>query len=85
MILSGTRHPFLGKYKVAFENTGKITHLEAEVFSNAGYSMDLSLAVLERAMTHLDNVYNISNVKISGTMCKTNLTSNTAYTHPSSC
>lgn len=78
MVISGTRHPFFGKYKVAFEPSGKITHIEADLFSNAGYSMDLSLAVIERAMTHIDNVYNFANVKISGTLCKTNLTTNTA-------
>lgn len=76
--MSGMRHPFLGKYKVWFDDSGKLFNLEADIYSNAGFSMDLSLAVMERAMTHIDNVYNIPNVKITGTLCKTNLTTNTA-------
>ncbi|KAJ3223049.1 hypothetical protein HK099_001576 [Clydaea vesicula] len=36
-------------------------------------------AVLERAMTHIDNAYDIPHVRISGFMCKTNLPTNTAF------
>ncbi|KAI8902934.1 molybdopterin binding aldehyde oxidase/xanthine dehydrogenase [Globomyces pollinis-pini] len=80
MAVSGTRHPFLGNYKVGFTGEGKLVSLELDVvFANAGYSYDLSLAVLERSMTHCDNAYRIPHVNIHGRLCKTNIASNTAY------
>lgn len=79
MMMSGTRHPFLNKYKVAFNKDGKIQALEIEIYANGGYSMDLSRGVVERAMFHCENAYNIPNTKIIGYICKTNLPSNTAF------
>ncbi|KAI8800353.1 molybdopterin binding aldehyde oxidase/xanthine dehydrogenase [Cladochytrium replicatum] len=79
MILSGTRHPFLGKYRVGFTEEGRLVSLELELFANGGFSMDLSLAVVERAMSHSDNVYKIPHVSILGRVCKTNLATNTAF------
>jgi len=79
MVMAGYRHPFLGKYKVGFTKQGKLVSLEADVYSNAGYSVDLSKSVLERAMTHIDNCYKIPNMRVSGLMCKTNLPTNTAF------
>ena len=37
------------------------------------------LQVMERAVTHADNVYNFPNVRITGRVCRTNLPSNTAF------
>lgn len=53
--------------------------LDLELYNNAGNSHDLSLAVLERAMFHSDNVYEIPNVMIKGNVCYTNFPSNTAF------
>lgn len=53
--------------------------LDLEIYNNAGNSLDLSLAILERAMFHSDNVYEIPNVRIMGRVCFTNLPSNTAF------
>ena len=47
---TGKRHPFHGKYKVAYENDGTITAVETKLFSNAGHSHDLSFPVLERLL-----------------------------------
>lgn len=79
MMISGQRHSFLGKYKVGFTNEGKVLALDLEIYNNAGNSLDLSLAVLERAMFHSDNVYEIPNVRIVGNVCFTNFPSNTAF------
>lgn len=79
MMTTGQRHSFLGKYKVGFTNSGKILALDLEIFNNGGNSLDLSLAVLERAMFSSDNVYEIPNVRIKGKVCFTNLPSNTAF------
>ena len=79
MRTTGKRHPFLGRYRVGFDSHGDITAYALELFSNAGCSTDLSLAVLERAMLHSDNAYFIPNFRVAGQACKTNLPSNTAF------
>ena len=45
MKYSGNRHPYKGEYKIGFTKEGKLTALEMELYSNAGYSYDLSLPV----------------------------------------
>nr|XP_033471973.1 xanthine dehydrogenase/oxidase [Epinephelus lanceolatus] len=79
MLVTGGRHPFYGKYKVGFLNSGKVMALDVSYYSNAGNSMDLSLAVMERALFHMENSYNVANVRGLGFLCRTNLPSNTAF------
>ncbi|THG22542.1 hypothetical protein TEA_025075 [Camellia sinensis var. sinensis] len=75
-----TRSAFLAAVaSVGFKNDGKVLALDLEIYNNAGNSLDLSLAILERAMFHSDNVYEIPNVKINGRVCFTNFPSNTAF------
>lgn len=45
ILVSGGRHPFYFKYKVAFDDNGKILGVDVEIYSNCGYSVDLSYAV----------------------------------------
>lgn len=78
-IMTGKRHPYLIKYKVGFDNDGKISALVVEQNANGGYATDLSLAILERAMLHADNSYYIPNMHVTGKAYKTNLPSNTAF------
>ncbi|XP_065866854.1 xanthine dehydrogenase 1-like isoform X2 [Euphorbia lathyris] len=79
MMITGQRHSFLGKYKVGFTNEGKILALDLQIYNNAGNSLDLSLAILERAMFHSDNVYEIPNLRVKGRVCFTNFPSHTAF------
>ncbi|KAM9382681.1 xanthine dehydrogenase/oxidase isoform 3-T3 [Phaethornis superciliosus] len=79
MLISGGRHPFLGRYKVGFMKNGKVKSLEVSYYSNGGNSVDLSHGVMDRALLHLDNSYSIPNVSSVGIVCKTNLPSNTAF------
>ncbi|XP_034034746.1 xanthine dehydrogenase/oxidase [Thalassophryne amazonica] len=79
MLITGGRHPFYGKYKVGFLNSGKVVALDVRYYSNAGHSMDLSMAVMERALLHMDNTYHLANVRGRGFVCRTNLPSNTAF------
>ncbi|CAF1623452.1 unnamed protein product [Rotaria magnacalcarata] len=79
MSITGQRHPFKIQYKVGFTNEGQFTALDVRLWSNAGYSFDLSMAVLERAMLHIDNTYRFPNVRVRGRLCKTHLPSNTAF------
>ncbi|KAF8116540.1 hypothetical protein N665_0017s0093 [Sinapis alba] len=79
MMISGHRHSFVGKYKVGFTNDGKVLAYDLEIYNNGGNSLDLSQAVLEIAMFHSDNVYDIPHVRIRGDVCFTNYPSNTAF------
>jgi xanthine dehydrogenase large subunit len=79
MRFTGKRHPFLGKWAVGFDSSGRIHALSVELFSNGGCTCDLSPSILERAMLHSDNAYFIPHFKVVGRVCKTNLPSNTAF------
>lgn len=79
MMTTGQRHPFQARWKVGTTNDGKLVALEADVYDNAGFSYDMSGAVMDRAMTHIENCYEIPNVLLRGHVCKTNTHSNTAY------
>ena len=76
---SGQRHPFLTRYKIGVLNSGRILALDADVFCNGGWSQDLSGAVVERALSHIDGCYAIANVHVRGRVAKTNTVSNTAF------
>ncbi len=79
MILTGKRHGFLGRYKVGFNSDGKLAALDAELYADGGWSLDLSPPVLSRAMVHIDNAYYIPHIEVRGRIAKTNKTSNTAF------
>ncbi|KAG5351494.1 hypothetical protein C0989_006229 [Termitomyces sp. Mn162] len=77
--ISGQRHPFLVDWKVGFTSEGKILALKAQLFANAGYSLDISGGVVDRALAHIENCLYIPHVELRGRCCKTNTVSNTAF------
>eukprot|EP00736_Rhodelphis_marinus_P010348 Rmarinus@m.10031 len=79
MATSGMRHPFQAAYKAGIDESGRIRAMVVDVYNNAGYSMDLSLPVLDRALFHIENSYYIPNVRVKGRLCVTNILSNTAF------
>ncbi len=79
MMITGKRHPFLGRFRVGFDESGLLLAAKIDLFSNGGWSLDLSRAITDRALFHLDNAYYIPNVEFSGRVVKTNLASNTAF------
>ncbi|KAI1765417.1 xanthine dehydrogenase [Hypoxylon sp. FL1150] len=79
MVTSGQRHPMQVKWKIGTDANGIIQCLDADLYDNAGYSLDMSGAVMDRACTHIDNCYNIPHAWIRGWVCKTNTVSNTAF------
>ncbi len=79
MRVTGKRHPYLARYQVGFAGDGAINALEMELFSDGGCAFDLSMAVMERSMLHAENAYFIPDIAIRGTVCRTNLPSNTAF------
>uniref|UniRef100_G3WW71 aldehyde oxidase n=1 Tax=Sarcophilus harrisii TaxID=9305 RepID=G3WW71_SARHA len=79
MLITGGRHPLLGKYKVGFMNNGKIEAADIEYYINGGCTPDESEMVIEYALLKLENAYKIPNLRVQGRICKTNLPSNTAF------
>lgn len=47
MMITGTRHPFLIKYKISFTNDGLITAAKANLFCNSGCTTDMSPMVIK--------------------------------------
>ena len=79
MIMTGKRHRFLTRYEVGFDENGKLLALKLELNSDGGAATDLSFAIMERAMLHVDNAYYIPDIAVLGRVWKTNLPSNTAF------
>jgi xanthine dehydrogenase/oxidase len=79
MLTMGTRHAFLANYECSFRPSGRITALRADLHLNVGNSQDLSIPVLDRALHHCQNCYDIENVSFTGVALRTNATSATAF------
>ncbi len=79
MAQTGKRHPFVTKYEAGFSKTGELKALKLELYSDGGFSTDLSRAILDRALFHSDNAYFVPALMFSGRVAKTNLPSNTAF------
>ena len=79
MALTGKRHPFFARFNVGFEDDGRLRAVELELYSDGGWSLDLSDPVLWRALFHCDNAYLIPALDASGYVCKTHKTSQTAF------
>ncbi len=79
MILTGKRHPFLGRFDAGFDDDGRILAVKGELYADAGWSLDLSLPILWRALFHLDNCYFLPAVDLTGYLAKTHKTSQTAF------
>ena len=77
--LTGKRHPFLGRFEVGFDDDGRVLGASIDLFSDGGYSLDLSLPVLGRALFHIDNAYWLPNVEVRGRACRTHKVSMTAF------
>jgi len=79
MMITGKRHGYLGRYRVGFDAEGKIQAIDLALYSDGGWSLDLSPPVLLRAMLHADNAYYIPDMEVRGQIAKTNRVSNTAF------
>ncbi len=79
MTLTGKRHPFHAKYSVGHDQEGRLLAAQVSLVSDGGWSLDLSTAINDRALFHLDNAYFIPAVDFRGRVAKTNVTSHTAF------
>jgi xanthine dehydrogenase large subunit len=77
--LTGKRHPFLARYVAGFAKDGRLEGLRVSLYSDGGWSLDLSEPVLSRALFHCDNAYLLPAVELTGLICRTHKTSQTAF------
>jgi xanthine dehydrogenase large subunit len=77
--LTGKRHPFLARYEAGFNGNGRLEGVRIALYSDGGWSLDLSEPVLSRAMFHCDNAYLLPAAEITGRVCLTHKTSQTAF------
>ena len=57
IIITGKRHDFYSEYEVGFDELVVINGLKIKLASKCGMSPDLSGAINERALLHIDNAY----------------------------
>ena len=79
IIITGKRHEFFSDYEVGFSDKGEIKSVKLKLSSKCGMSPDLSLAINERALLHIDNAYFIPNLEVKNYLCKTNTSTSTAF------
>jgi xanthine dehydrogenase molybdopterin-binding subunit B len=79
MALTGHRHPFLARFQVGCDELGRLHAARIHLWSDGGWALDLSQAVTDRALFHLDNAYYLPAVEFRGQVARTNCSSNTAF------
>ena len=79
MMLTGKRHPFFARFKAGFDADGVLRGVDLDLYSDGGWSLDLSEPVLWRALFHCDNAYMIPSLNARGWVCNTHKTSQTAF------
>ena len=79
IIITGKRHDFYSEYEVGFNDEGIIEGVKIKLASRCGMSPDLSHAINERALLHIDNAYYLPNIEVQNYLCKTNTVTSTAF------
>jgi xanthine dehydrogenase large subunit len=79
MAITGKRHPYLAKYRAGLTSDGRLVAVRIELYSDGGWSLDLSEPVMWRSMFHVDNAYKLPAVEVTGRVCMTHKTSQTAF------
>jgi xanthine dehydrogenase large subunit len=79
MMLTGKRHPFLARYAAGFGTDGRLRAVRMWLYSDGGWSLDLSEPIMWRALFHCDNAYRLPAVEAIGRVCRTHKTSQTAF------
>jgi xanthine dehydrogenase large subunit len=79
MALTGKRHPFLARYEAGFADDGRLQAVRLQLWSDGGWSLDLSMPIMYRALFHCDNAYYLPSVEATGYVCQTHKTSQTAF------
>jgi xanthine dehydrogenase molybdopterin-binding subunit B len=79
MTITGKRHPFHARFRVGHDAEGHLLAAAVDLTSDGGWSLDLSQAILDRALFHLDNAYFVAACRFRGRVARTNVASNTAF------
>ncbi len=79
MAITGKRHPYFVKFVAGLKPDGRLTAVRIELYSDGGWSLDLSEPVMWRSMFHVDNAYKLPAVEVTGRVCRTHKTSQTAF------
>jgi xanthine dehydrogenase large subunit len=79
MALTGKRHPYLVRYSAGLGADGVLQGVQIQLYSDGGWSLDLSEPVMWRSMFHVDNAYRLPAVEVTGRVCRTHKTSQTAF------
>ncbi|MBM4059957.1 MAG: xanthine dehydrogenase molybdopterin binding subunit [Planctomycetes bacterium] len=77
--ITGKRHPFLAKWRAGAGPDGRLVAFDVELCGDGGSSLDLSKAILARALFHVDGAYAVPALRVVGRVARTNLPSNTAF------
>ena len=79
MTLTGKRHPFWARFRVGHDDEGRLLAMDLELYSDGGWSLDLSKPIMYRALFHCDNCYRIPNLRVVGRVLRTHKVSQTAF------
>ena len=79
MMITGKRHDFRIDYDIGFDDDGKLSGVDFTQLTRAGWALDLTIPVADRAMLHADNAYLLEHTRITSHRLKTNTQSATAY------
>ena len=79
MAMTGKRHDFRVDWRCGFDGDGVLEGVDIELNARCGYSADLSLGVVDRAMFHADNAYCYPAARIHSRRVRTDTVSNTAF------
>lgn len=77
--MTGKRHPYSSDFRIALAVDGTILGFEADYYQNSGAATDLSPGIMGRTLLHATGAYRIPAVRVTGSMCRTNLPPFTAF------
>ncbi len=72
ILMHPKRHPMIMKYKLACNEKGILTALEADIIGDTGAYASVGMKVLERAAGHSTGAYSIPNAKVTSKAVYTN-------------
>ncbi len=79
MVITGKRHDFRIRYRVGYDDDGRLLGVDFTHHVRCGWSADLSLPVADRAMLHAGNAYAIPALRVESHRLRTNTASATAF------
>ena len=82
MHMMGKRHPWLAKYTLGFDDSGKLQAVKLDHYADAGWCRTDAIGTMSMATTACDNAYFCPNWQVTPYLCKTNTAANTYVRGP---